>query len=91
MTLEHLESAFYKEGFAKFTAADFLALGLTQEDVDGLTQIGVTEATHVTALMAAIAGAGATPVQPCTYNFGLTDAASMVAAAKVLEAVGISA
>ncbi|RPB17090.1 hypothetical protein P167DRAFT_556663 [Morchella conica CCBAS932] len=91
LTLEHLESAFYKEGFAKFPAADFLALGLTQEDVDGLTQIGVTEATHVTALMAAIAGAGATPVQPCTYNFGLTDAASMVAAAKVLEAVGISA
>lgn len=91
LTLEHLEAAFYKEGFAKFPAADFLALGLTQADIDGLTQIGATEATHVTALMAAIAGAGATPVQPCTYNFGLTDAASMVAVAKVLEAVGISA
>lgn len=28
---------------------------------------------------------------PCTYNFGLTDAASMVATASILENVGVSA
>lgn len=91
MTLEHLEATFYKEGFAKFPTSDFIELGLTQNEVDGLVKIGATEATHVTALMAAIAGAGATPVQPCTYDFKLTDAASMVATAKILEAVGVSA
>lgn len=31
------------------------------------------------------------PVQPCTYDFGFTDAASMVATALVLENVGVSA
>lgn len=91
LTLEHLESAFYKEGFTKFPASDFIALGLSQAQVDGLVQIAATEATHVTVLMAAIAGAGATPFEPCTYDFKFTDAASMVATAKVLEAVGVSA
>lgn len=31
------------------------------------------------------------PVQPCTYDFGFTDAAGMVATALVLENVGVSA
>lgn len=30
-------------------------------------------------------------MQPCTYNFGFTDAAGMVATAAVLESVGVSA
>lgn len=41
--------------------------------------------------MAAITGAGATPVQACQYNFGFTNAQAMVGTARVLEAVGISA
>jgi hypothetical protein len=56
-----------------------------------LIQIGKTEATHVTVLSGAISGAGGKPVEPCEYDFGFTDAASMVATAKVLEAVGVSA
>lgn len=42
-------------------------------------------------LQSAIAQAGVQPVQPCTYNFGFTDAAGMVATAAVLENVGVSA
>jgi len=91
LTLEHLESAFYQQGFAQFPPSDFMALGLTQEQIDGLVKIGKTEAAHVTALMSAIAGTGATPVSPCTYDFKFIDAKSMVATAKVLEAVGVSA
>jgi len=91
LTLEHLEAAFYKQGFAKFPPSEFTALGLSKEQIDGLVKIGKTEAAHVTALMGAIAGAGATPVSPCTYDFKFTDAKSMIATAKVLEAVGVSA
>ncbi|KAL7267940.1 hypothetical protein RUND412_009456 [Rhizina undulata] len=91
LTLEHLESAFYQQGFAKFPASDFLALGLTEIQIEELIAIGQTENTHVTTLMAVISAAGAAPVQPCTYDFGFTDAAGMVATAKVLEAIGISA
>lgn len=38
-----------------------------------------------------ITSLGGTPVPACTYKFNLIDAASMIATARVLEAVGISA
>jgi hypothetical protein len=91
LTLEFLETAFYQEGFAKFSDSDFAALGLTATDITNLKSIGGTEQVHVTTLLSAIAGAGTKPVAPCTYNFGLTDAASMVATASILENVGVSA
>lgn len=79
------------QGFQKFPDSDFQALGLSQQQIAGLKMVAATEATHVSTLQSAIAGAGAQPVQPCTYNFGFTDAAGMVGTAKVLEAVGVSA
>lgn len=93
LTAEHLESEFYKQGFAKFPLADFIALGLTEADVASLQGVGETEAIHVTTLLGAISGAGAVPVEPCQYNFdaAFADAATMVATARVLEAVGVSA
>lgn len=91
LTLEHLEAAFYKQGLEKFPVSDFKALGFSDETINNLVHVGETEATHVTFLMGAITASGKTPVPPCTYNFGFTDAASMVATAKVLEAVGVSA
>lgn len=89
--MENLESTFYAQGFAKFPATDFQALGLTALEIQDLQQVGQTEATHVTVLTGAIAAAGAAPVQTCTYNFGFTDAKGMIATAAVLEAVGVSA
>jgi hypothetical protein len=91
LTLENLESTFYSQGFAKFPDSDFAALGLTTDQITALKAVGGTEATHVTQLSMAITAAGAQPVQPCQYNFGLTDAKTMIATARVLEAVGISA
>lgn len=91
MTAENLESAFYQQGFAQFQDSDFAALGLTTTDIANLKSIGGTEQTHVTTLTAAIAGAGAITVQPCTYNFKFTTAAAMVATAAVLENIGVSA
>ena len=74
-----------------FPASDFEALGLTQEQITDLTSIGTTEQAHVQLLQSSIAQAGVQPVQPCTYNFGFTDAAGMVATAAILENVGVSA
>ncbi|KAH9865740.1 hypothetical protein J1614_009327 [Plenodomus biglobosus] len=93
LTAEHLESEFYKQGFAKFPMADFMALGLTEGQVKSLMGVGQTEATHVTTLQSAIAGAGARPVEACEYNFdaALASADAMVKTARVLEAVGVSA
>ncbi|KAI4609074.1 uncharacterized protein J4E88_003180 [Alternaria novae-zelandiae] len=93
LTAEHLESEYYKQGFAKFSMSDFMALGLSEGQVKSLMGVGQTEATHVTTLQSAIAGAGAKPVEPCQYNFdaALTSADSMVKTARVLEAVGVSA
>ncbi|KAL2269708.1 hypothetical protein VTJ83DRAFT_1892 [Remersonia thermophila] len=91
LTLEWLEATFYQEGFARFPASDFQALGLDQRQIEDLLKIGKTEEEHVVLLQSAIAQAGIKPVQQCQYNFGFTDAASMVATAAVLENVGVSA
>ncbi|KAK4157212.1 protein rds1 [Chaetomidium leptoderma] len=91
LTLEWLEASFYQQGFAKFPATDFQALGLDQREIDDLLKIGKTEEAHVSLLQSAIAQAGVKPVEPCTYNFGFTDAAGMVGTAAVLENVGVSA
>jgi hypothetical protein len=91
LTLENLESTFYAQGFAKFPDSDFAAQGLSTDQITALKAVGGTEATHVTQLTSAISAAGAQPVQACQYNFGLTDAKTMIATARVLEAVGISA
>ena len=56
-----------------------------------LLGVGASEQSHVELLQSAIAQAGVKPVEPCTYNFGFTDAQSMVATAAVLENIGVSA
>lgn len=74
-----------------FPDSDFLALGLSETDLNNLKSIGRTEQTHVTTLLTAIAATGIQPVAPCTYNFGFNTAAEMVTIAAVLENVGVSA
>ncbi|KAH7414333.1 ferritin-like domain-containing protein [Phaeosphaeria sp. MPI-PUGE-AT-0046c] len=93
LTAEHLESEFYKQGFAKFSMADFTAMGLTESQVKSLMGVGQTEATHVSTLISSIAATGSKPVEACQYNFdaALASAQSMVQTARVLEAVGVSA
>ncbi|KAF2971918.1 hypothetical protein GQX73_g1684 [Xylaria multiplex] len=91
LTLEWLEASFYQQGFAMFPDEQFVALGLNEAQLADLKGIGTSEAAHVGLLQSAIAQAGVQPVQPCTYNFGFTDAAGMVATAAILESVGISA
>lgn len=74
-----------------FPDTAFTAAGLTTTDITNLKSVASTEQVHVTTLTGAIAGAGFLPVQPCTYNFGFTTAAAMIATAGVLENIGVSA
>jgi hypothetical protein len=56
-----------------------------------LSEISEHEAAHVQILNTTLAGAGIPAVQACTYDFSVTDPASFVEVASVLEAVGVGA
>jgi hypothetical protein len=55
------------------------------------TEIASHEKTHVDFLTAALKAAGATPVQACTYDFGVTSPQTFIATAQILEGVGVAA
>ncbi|KAF7194451.1 Protein rds1 [Pseudocercospora fuligena] len=91
LTLEHLENNFYKQGLQKISAEEFYKATGDKMFYNNLKEISKDEATHVSFLTTALQGAGVTPVQPCTYNFGFKDATTFLAIANVLEGVGVSA
>jgi hypothetical protein len=55
------------------------------------SEIANQEATHVSFLTSALKAAGATPVQECTYDFGVDSPATYLALSQVLEGVGVAA
>lgn len=85
LTLEHLESAFYSSGLAKFKESDFASGG---EQRALFAQIAAHEASHVE-LLTTVLGKDAT--KACTYNFPYTDIQGFKALAQVLEGVGVTA
>jgi hypothetical protein len=91
LTLEHIESTFYREGLEMFDVAAFEALGYQASVRERIAMIGEHEAQHVDALTAAIEQLEGTPVEEATYNFGYTDLASFLQVAALLEKTGVSA
>ena len=91
LTLEHLESAFYKEGMSKFTSQSFKDAGFGDNIYPLFQQIAGNENTHVTKLTSVIQGLNGTPVPACKYDFKLTDVQSFVDTSKALENTGVSA
>ena len=89
--LEHLENTFYQEAFASFQLQDFINVGFDEEFFFNLEFIASDESAHVEFLIAAIESAGVAPVQPCQYNFGVSDVASFVTVSAILESIGTSA
>jgi hypothetical protein len=91
LTLEHLESAFYRDGLAEIGVDGFTALGFQPSVFDSLTAIGEHEAAHVTVLTDVVTQLGGEPVAEAMYDFGYTDAAGFLQVAQALEDTGVAA
>ncbi len=81
LTLEHLEAAFYRTALDTYDAAAFEAAGLPWWVRYRLTEIANHERNHVELLSGALTAAGANATAACTYEFGLTGPASVLATA----------
>lgn len=88
LTLEHLESAFYRDNAATY---DLGVDGFGNSINTYMAEIAAHEAAHVETLIAVITDLGGTPVDEATYDFGVTDAATFLATAAALENTGVSA
>lgn len=91
LTLEHLESAFYRDGLATLGAAAFTTLGFQSGVFDFLSEIAAHEAAHVETLTKVVGDLGGDPVAEAAYDFGYTDAAGFLGVALALENTGVSA
>lgn len=91
LTLEHLESAFYRDGLATIGVDGITALGFQASVFDSLSEIAAHEAAHVETLTSVVTDLGGEPVAEATYDFGYADAAGFLATAQALEDTGVSA
>ncbi len=91
LTLEHLESAFYRDGLAEIGEMGVTDLGFDATVFEKLNEIAVHEADHVTTLTTVITDLGGEPVAEAMYDFGYTDAAGFLGVALALEDTGVSA
>jgi hypothetical protein len=83
LTLEYLETDFYK--------TKGKSVGLSGQAKSLASMFGDEEAEHVAALTKAISGAGGKPVKKPTFSFPVTDQASFLKLAYVLENTGVGA
>jgi hypothetical protein len=91
LTLEHLETAFYRDGLATIGEAGITGLGFQSGVFAKLSEIGAHEAEHVAVLTQIITDLGGKPVAEATYDFGYTDAAGFLQVAQALEDTGVAA
>jgi hypothetical protein len=83
LTLEYLETDFYK--------TKGKSVGLSGQAKTLASMFGDEEAEHVAALTKAISGTGGKPVKKPTFSFPVTDQASFLKLAYVLENTGVGA
>ncbi|KAJ3504263.1 hypothetical protein NLJ89_g8027 [Agrocybe chaxingu] len=91
LTLEHLESAFYRGALETYNAKAFEEAGFSDDVRARFVEIAQHEAAHVTVLTTAVEALGGSAVEPCQYNFPHTDPKSFAVLSQVLEGVGTSA
>lgn len=91
LTLEHLETAFYRDGLASIGSAGIVALGFQSGVFDLLSEIAAHEASHVETLTKVVSSLGGQPVAEAKYNFGYKDAKGFLATAQAIEDTGVGA
>ena len=91
LTLEFLETAFYREALQKFSHSDFLKAGFADPFFTDIQQVFKDEQTHVNFLIGALKASNTTPTVELKYSFPIKDIKSFVTIASVLEGVGVSA
>ena len=99
LTLERLEATFYRRVLARFNQGQFenadifdgLGEYLRRNAYENFQRISEHEDTHVEILVSVIRDAGGKPVPASEYNFGITNVASAVRTAKLLENTGVRA
>ncbi|WP_435063061.1 ferritin-like domain-containing protein [Halobaculum sp. EA56] len=99
LTLEHLESAFYREGLSEFSDDEIMMADVLSDfgeavrmDVpEFLAVAGEHEAAHVSAISATIEDLGGTPVEEAEYDFGYSTPSEFLATAQALENTGVAA
>jgi len=93
--LEQFENDFYSQALQKFQDQDFVSVGFSSSTIflEQLEIIQGDESTHSTVLQDALQSFGETPITSCKFNFdsALTDVATMVSTARVVENVGVMA
>ncbi|MDI1490831.1 MAG: hypothetical protein OHK93_002036 [Ramalina farinacea] len=90
LSLEQFQDAFYRQGLANFTQAQFAQAGFDADFYSNLTELASQEHTHVTSLTSTLRQLNATPVAECEYNFNVTNPSIFVVPASLLEAVSVS-
>jgi hypothetical protein len=87
LTLEHLETAFYRLTGNFDLGADPFGNSINE----WLVLAGQQEAEHVAVLTQVITQLGGEPVAEADYDFGVTDGPSFVATAAAIENLGVAA
>ncbi|KAL8658302.1 MAG: hypothetical protein Q9202_007595 [Teloschistes flavicans] len=90
LSLEHFQDAFYRQGVANFTQAQFAEAGFNADFYSNLTDIASHEHTHVTSLTTTLLQLNVTPVAECDYYFNVTSAKGFIQAAPLIESVSVS-
>ena len=91
LTLEHIETAFYRDGLEMLGESAFTDLGFQAGVFAKLGEIAAHEKAHVDTLGPVVEALGGVPAEEATYAFPYTDAASFINFAQTLEDVGVSA
>jgi len=89
--LENLESAFFQEGLANFSAWGTGGQTNGVSNMVVISHVAAQEEVHVASIAGLLKGNGAQDVAPCQYNFPTTDEPSFFALANIITVVGIGA
>lgn len=90
LSLEQIQDAFYRQGLANYTQAQFAQAGYDADFYSNLTELASQEHTHVTSLTSTLRQLNVTPVAECEYNFNVTSPSIFVYIASLVEAVSVS-